>query len=442
MDLRPVVGAAIFLFGTGINGLLRSPGSPSGRATQTAGVLSSNVPDLVYVDGVKYAKTDVGIQAALAAAGAGTVVLGPGTYTLASAITMTTSGQHLVCSGIGATTLSYTGTKDIPAVVDVGTASDGTRNLFNISMNDCTVSGNSHVRDAIRTRGVHHSDFSNNSLINVAEAGIHTNFGVVLNLSDLHTSTNEQAFTQLPTNCIILDGPDGGHQTTTVNMNGDICEGISRGDGWLFKQAASISVVGGTSEGNGRGVNATATSSQVTLIGNDFEANSIEDVLINGATVVFEGVICGSHNQVHVGSTSGVVWLMTGGCALSIHDSGFGGVYHAFDVSTMSGLSHWIMDDGIQTLTGKRLNGFATAFSVESGAYTLTTKDSWVNVTGGTTITVPHALRGQRWVVFNSGVATVTLHPDSGNINGAASITLAANTGKEVTCDGTNCWAK
>jgi hypothetical protein len=30
---------------------------------------------------------------------------------------------------------------------------------------------------------------------------------------------------------------------------------------------------------------------------------------------------------------------------------------------------------------------------------------------------------------------------DSGNINGAASITLSANTGREIACDGTNCFA-
>jgi hypothetical protein len=35
----------------------------------------------------------------------------------------------------------------------------------------------------------------------------------------------------------------------------------------------------------------------------------------------------------------------------------------------------------------------------------------------------------------------VTVQPDSGNINGSANITLSANTGREITCDGTNCFA-
>jgi hypothetical protein len=79
--------------------------------------------------------------------------------------------------------------------------------------------------------------------------------------------------------------------------------------------------------------------------------------------------------------------------------------------------------------------------NTKSSAYTLITADTWVNVTGTTTITAPHAIMGSRWVVFNSGSNTVTVQADSGNINGAASITLSANTGREITCDGTNCFA-
>jgi hypothetical protein len=85
--------------------------------------------------------------------------------------------------------------------------------------------------------------------------------------------------------------------------------------------------------------------------------------------------------------------------------------------------------------------GVAFGLSTKSSNYTLTAADAWVNVTGTTTITVPHALTGQRWVVFNSGSNTVTVQADSGNINGAGSITLSANAGKEITCDGTNCFA-
>ena len=90
------------------------------------------------------------------------------------------------------------------------------------------------------------------------------------------------------------------------------------------------------------------------------------------------------------------------------------------------------------TMFGPMVGG---GFFTKSSAYTLTASDSWVNVTGTTTITMPHAIVGSRWVVFNSGSNTVTVQADSGNINGAANITLSANTGREITCDGTNCFA-
>ena len=86
-------------------------------------------------------------------------------------------------------------------------------------------------------------------------------------------------------------------------------------------------------------------------------------------------------------------------------------------------------------------SGFKSALATKSANYTLTTSDNWVNVTGTTTITVPHASTGNHWVVFNSGSNTVTVQADSGNINGGANITLSANTGKEIVCDGTNCFA-
>jgi len=77
----------------------------------------------------------------------------------------------------------------------------------------------------------------------------------------------------------------------------------------------------------------------------------------------------------------------------------------------------------------------------ESVAYTLSGTDAWVNVTGNTTITVPHAMTAQRWDVFNSGTGNVSLVCDSGTINGNSSLSVVANSGKTVTTDGTNGFA-
>jgi hypothetical protein len=86
--------------------------------------------------------------------------------------------------------------------------------------------------------------------------------------------------------------------------------------------------------------------------------------------------------------------------------------------------------------------GIRCALATKSAAYTLTTHDCTIEVTGTTTITAPHAKSNQIWHVFNSGSEIVTIQPDSGTINGAASVTRAANTGYDVWCDGTNCFAK
>ena len=86
-------------------------------------------------------------------------------------------------------------------------------------------------------------------------------------------------------------------------------------------------------------------------------------------------------------------------------------------------------------------NTVASSLATKSSNYTLSGADSWVNVTGNTAITVPHAMAGQQWTVFNSGTGNVSLACDSGTINGETSISLASQTGKTVTTDGTNCFA-
>jgi hypothetical protein len=106
------------------------------------------------------------------------------------------------------------------------------------------------------------------------------------------------------------------------------------------------------------------------------------------------------------------------------------------------------------TLDDSGLNlktGIVEPLSTKSADYTLTPSDSWVNVTGAATITVPHRLVGQRWVIFNcgsevdqagSGGNFVTIRTDNGKVNGVSSIRVSANTGKECAADGANVWCR
>jgi hypothetical protein len=188
-------------------------------------------------------------------------------------------------------------------------------------VNGCTISGNSHVTDAIRTRGVHRSDFSNNSLINVTEAGIHTFFAVTNRYDSLHTSANEQAFTQQPANCMILDGPDTTHKSTDSTIAAPICEGVS-GDGILLNDSATISILSGTSEGNaGRGINCTANCSDLRLYAPDLESNTTEDFLINGTGSDYGGIF-GSTNKIHVGATGNFTFYSISPTCISTIDGG------------------------------------------------------------------------------------------------------------------------
>jgi len=54
---------------------------------------------------------------------------------------------------------------------------------------------------------------------------------------------------------------------------------------------------------------------------------------------------------------------------------------------------------------------------------------------------VPQAGIAQQWTVFNSGTGNVSLACDSGTINGQTSLSVASQTGKTVTTDGTTCFA-
>jgi hypothetical protein len=97
--------------------------------------------------------------------------------------------------------------------------------------------------------------------------------------------------------------------------------------------------------------------------------------------------------------------------------------------------------NGIQLLGSN--NTVTNSIATKSANYTLSGADSWINATGGITVTVPHAMTGQRWTVFNSGSTSITLACDSGKtINGASFLFVSSETGKTVTTDGTNCFAQ
>lgn len=77
----------------------------------------------------------------------------------------------------------------------------------------------------------------------------------------------------------------------------------------------------------------------------------------------------------------------------------------------------------------KKLLLLAVAFFPASGVRAQSTSSTWRDVTAG------------QWNVFNSGTGNVSLVCDQGTMNRQTSISLASQTGKTVTTDGTNCFA-
>ena len=326
--------------------------SYSWTAPLSGAIVVPSIDGILYVDGIVNTLPSVVNNAP-----SGTlIIVPPGTYNIGTPITITRNNVHVQCSGINATKINYTG-GSVTAAVDVGTKDDGTADQYDDTINGCTIGGNSNTSYVLRTRGTHHSDFAHNSLINATVSAVYSSFAVTDNFSDLHTSSNEQAFSTTPANCIIGTGPDGAHAFSDNTLIGNICEGVS-GDGWELGQASNTQIVGGTSEGNARGLNVTVNAVRTVSIGSDFEANSTEDVLVNGSITKFITVIMASTNGLHVGATATGVWLDTttinGTKTYDVANQTF----YITSPPSLSGQNsaNVVWDEGVQSLDFKTLN--------------------------------------------------------------------------------------
>jgi hypothetical protein len=101
---------------------------------------------------------------------------------------------------------------------------------------------------------------------------------------------------------------------------------------------------------------------------------------------------------------------------------------------------------GTATVNGlTTVAGLKCAIVTKTANYTITNADCIVqaSVSGGSfALTLNHALTGQQWTITRTDASgnTLTINADSGTVNGAASITVAAD--KTIIChaDGTNTW--
>lgn len=93
--------------------------------------------------------------------------------------------------------------------------------------------------------------------------------------------------------------------------------------------------------------------------------------------------------------------------------------------------------------TGCTLPALNLATATYTANHTLTASEGIVKTaTSGITFTLPHAIPGQTWEIYNQSAGTITLTIDSGTLSGGGAtgpITIPANQGAWAACDGTNC---
>jgi parallel beta-helix repeat protein len=256
--------------------------------------------------------------------------------------------------------------------------------------------------------------------------------------SSAGTNTNQLAYLGTPDS---LNLANSSNNTITANI-------IKSAEGYgivLFQSGSGEAVLHNTISSNtvtltgGDCVALNSTNATPLLEGNAVIGNTISDCgqggAAKGATVNRHGIECNGTGT-HFSIISGNAIYDDQGSPTTL--DGFINQTCATDQvigpNAISGMA-------TANYAGQQIGYVPTFLATKSSAYSLTANDSWINVTGTTTITVPHALTGQRWDVFNSGSNTVTIVCDTGNINGGANVTRSANTGYSVTADGTNCFA-
>ncbi len=209
-------------------------------------------------------------------------------------------------------------------------------------------------------------------------------------------------------------GDASGSNTTQLNSavfipNGNIYLGSS----------GTSQVLAGPQTGAAAGVNLLLAAGTATAAGNP------------GRTVTLQG----SNATGNTSQPGGAITISAGAGA---GPNGLGG---SIAITPGTGLG-----TGAGTGTIQLGTGFNCPILVKTAAYTLLAADCIIqaSVSGGSfTLTLPHLATGQVWQITRTDTSAnvLTIQPDSGLINNAASTTFAVSTTHLVHCDGTNCWS-
>lgn len=311
-DMCAKIEAAVTALGSG-GGLVDARGF-SGTQACASNPLASIVPNTTLLLG------NVTIQTAVPWA------LGTSSGTL--------NGITLEGTNPGYTRLVYTGTSAVNCVLCLnGTARSGIwlDNFRNLMVYGGAGAG--AVTDAIQATDTQRSEFSNLFAWGATGCGMHTIGAVTdtfyrirVNKQDMESVFRISGLTT-PANGLCFDS-SGGVQTTDGTVIDADVQGVT-GIGWDLISASSMTFTSGTSESNGTGVSVSSASKENTLIGSDFEANSVQDMLDNGTSTAMVNLIAvsNSSNAVELGPQSLNATIEGGTINKILQDSGATGQY-------------------------------------------------------------------------------------------------------------------
>jgi hypothetical protein len=229
------------------------------------------------------------------------------------------------------TQLDYVGASVIPAILTLGDTTNGESN--NQITGIFIYGGNANATDGILVRATFHSQFRDVWTWGVTGCGIHDEAGVT-NTYDvartsgfdatalgIHNSGHSQ-----PTSAWCGDQNIVGTKTGALSNDlllNPAAEGVS-GPGFNFINAINTVITGGTSEDNNIGVQLSSSSTNITLVDMDLEANAVNDILDNGHFNTFVSVSAGSTTgkSIELGATSVFAAILGGAIASIQQDAG------------------------------------------------------------------------------------------------------------------------
>lgn len=238
------------------------------------------------------------IAARSSAVANGRILYFPAGNYLISALDLGFSGLKVRCEP--ATTLTHTGAGRF-ITFDAGTGLEGY--FYDIHLTGYpTLQGNINTTDLIYIRSSHHM------LIDVrardCDCAVRVDFSVLSRIFINH-SVNQAPFSiKTPVNTLVLDKRsrvDAAVEPTTACDVWVVSEGVS-GAGLLFEYAQVNHVLGGTSEGNGIGIDVKPNSSGNRFDAVFMEANSVKDISDASSYTEYNNCYAGSAVGSIVGS--------------------------------------------------------------------------------------------------------------------------------------------